>query len=145
MVVSEILGKPAQRWVATFNTTPVLKKLSASQLKALRSNQDKWAEWMAQTHRPDELRVEVVRLVGSTDVIEGRVTVRGTAQVDGHTKPFGVKLQMSVKRLTNTRPFRMPKKVLPQGRERTWAMIKNVLGEALNPIYERTRTAPKKR
>jgi len=134
-----LLGRSAEKRIATYNTTPVMERLTKEQISGLRKKEGGWAQWIAQTHRPEEIYGEVIRVKGEDQVLTGQITITGTAEVDGQRHPFSVSLTMKVTPLQRKNAFALPKRILPKGRARTWSMITQVLGDALNPIYMRTK------
>ena len=54
---------------------------------------------------------------------------------------FALKLRYEVQALPADASFTVPKDALPERRERTWLMIRDVVGDGLLPIYDRAGEA----
>ena len=140
----KVLGLNAEQKIATLNTTPVLPTKTSEEIAALRKREDGFSEWMALTHRPEELSGDLWHLESAPEARIGSLTVTGNAEFDGQRLPFEVVVKVAVKRLKETKAFKMPRRVLPEGRTRVWSMVRDVLGKSLNPVYQRARTGKTK-
>ena len=140
----KVLGLNAQQKIATLNTTPKLPEKSIEEIRALRQREDGFAAWMALTHRPEEITGELWQLDSDPQAHIGKLAIRGNAEYEGQRLPFEVEIEVSVKRLKDTKAFKMPRRVLPEGRTRVWSMVRDVLGKSLNPVYNRAATRAKK-
>jgi len=114
------------------------KPLTEQQERDLRDNDTTWTAWLAATHRPQELVARVVRDDRTGELLGLTLRVKGDARVGGLGAHFELEATMKLHpRQEDARPIAFPKEVLPPVRERPWLAVRDVLKDALRPVYRR--------
>jgi len=129
-----LAGVPVRWEMVSLNRRVAPRPLDAEALAELRDHVDNWRAWAAATHRPTRVSGELAR-TRSGEVVAGELEIGGQATVEGVTAEFTISLTYAVETLPKEAGFDLPKDVLPEARDRTWRMIRDVLGDDLSARY----------
>ena len=121
------------------NTAIRLKPLGDEAIKGLKNTEGQWFQWLAATHRADQVDGMLVRRAGTDEVLAGQLTVKGRASVDGTSAPFEMRWSRKVQPVeaAQTAHFSLPKAMEPARRDRPWLMILERGWQGLADVYAR--------
>lgn len=132
-----VAGLSGHWWSASRKRRPDIGRPRGSS-EALKQHERDWPKWFAATHRLTSVKGRILRQGGADHPLAGELRLAGRARVDGRDLAFELELNYDVQALPADASFTVPKDALPARRERTWLMIRDVVRDALEPIYDRT-------
>ena len=132
-----VAGLDAQWQSAALKEPLKAPKLDEVTLAKLRDHEETWPKWLAATHAPTKIQGRFLRREGSGELLSGALTIEGRAEVEGETAVFSLELLYAVAPPPKSVAFVVPPDATPPNRDRTWLMVKDVVGDALEKIYAR--------
>jgi hypothetical protein len=112
-------------------------KPATGSLAGDRDHAKHWTRWWGATHEVETVQGRMARLGDSNHWVAGTLELSGKATVDAITERFQLRYAASVEPRTGSDSFKAPADAQPATRPRTWRMVEDVLGDALEPIYRR--------
>lgn len=134
-----VAGVPGQGFALSLRPDVIPQRLTLEALASLRDHDQRWVRWVTATHQPVELTGFEVRPTAGGDPMACQWVIRGSVTEGAFAASFRLTLVVEVGDLPPARTIALPAQaeILPMHRPRTWAMIEDVLGEDIAPLYRR--------
>lgn len=131
-----LAGRPVVWSTARLDAGVAPVDATDEELASWRDHLGHWRTWLAATHIPTRITGRIARAdAQASEVLAADLLIEGTAHVEGVEAPFAFHLEQALEPLPPDANFDWPADVMPAARPRPWYMIREVLGDALAPIY----------
>jgi hypothetical protein len=142
-----VAGVAGQAFVLSLRPDVIPQRLTLEALASLRDHDQRWVRWLTATHRPMELTGFEVRPTAGGDPMACQWIIKGSVTEGAFAASFRLTLDVAISDLPPARPIALPgqDEILPTHRPRIWAMIEDVLGERITPLYRRAAGQPASR
>jgi hypothetical protein len=138
---TETIFQKSATWTKfTVNTTPSRPAPGGKGHNNDRLHKSRWPNWFSETHKPDRIEGRIARRDGTNEIVRAKINISGVATVGRDEAQFELHVSFDLLPLASSARFVLPEDVLPPGRERTWAMVKDVVGHSLERVYDRARS-----